>query len=150
MFGRKKLAPAGPSVALAAAADHLAQVALRNVQTEDGGVRVEDYLTVLAATVGEAVLVSAGLLDIGNDGGARPPDAGDAPAGRVRDAGQRRPRRHHRARRAGPALGSLRPGSVRGDASGCGRDRHAAASTLVLEIVFAMAKTVPMSADKLG
>ena len=52
------------SAELAAAATYIAEVAMRSVQTDDGGVRVEDYLTVLAASAGEAVLVSAGLFDI--------------------------------------------------------------------------------------
>ena len=64
MFGRKKSSAPRPSAALAAAAAYIAEVALRSVQTEDGGVRVEDYLTVIAAAAGEAVLVSAGLFDI--------------------------------------------------------------------------------------
>jgi len=64
MLGRKKSSAPPPSAALAAAAAYIAEVALRSVQTEDGGVRVEDYLTVIAAATGEAVLVSAGLFDI--------------------------------------------------------------------------------------
>ena len=64
MFGRKNADARGPSAALTAAAVFIAEVAMRSVQTEDGGVRVEDYLTVLAAAAGEAVLVSAGLFDI--------------------------------------------------------------------------------------
>lgn len=38
--------------------------ALRRVQTRDGRVRVEDYLTALAAATGEAVVVDAGIFDI--------------------------------------------------------------------------------------
>lgn len=64
MLGRKKSTSVRPSAELAAAATYIAEVAMRSVQTDDGGVRVEDYLTVLAAAAGEAVLVSAGLFDI--------------------------------------------------------------------------------------
>jgi hypothetical protein len=64
MFGRKQANDGHRSDALTAAATHIADVALRSVQTADGGVRVEDYLTVLAAAAGESVLVSAGLFDI--------------------------------------------------------------------------------------
>jgi hypothetical protein len=42
---------------LAGRAGKVRDAALAIVQTPDGGVRVEDYLTVLAAAVGEAALV---------------------------------------------------------------------------------------------
>jgi hypothetical protein len=45
-------------------AAQLAQVALARVKEKSGGVRVEDYVTVLAALTGEAALVAAGVLDI--------------------------------------------------------------------------------------
>jgi hypothetical protein len=64
VIGRDKSSGAVRSAALTAAAAHIATVALGSVQTADRGVRVEDYLTVLAAAAGEAVLVSAGLFDI--------------------------------------------------------------------------------------
>ena len=64
MLGRKNAKDVRPSAALTAAAAYIADVALRSVKTADGGARVEDYLTVLAAATGEAVLVSAGLFDI--------------------------------------------------------------------------------------
>jgi hypothetical protein len=48
-----------------AAAQQLAQAALARVQDPaTGRVRVEDYLTALAAITGEAALVAAGVLDI--------------------------------------------------------------------------------------
>lgn len=40
------------------------EAALGLVREEHGGVRVEDYLTALAAATGEAVIVDAGILDI--------------------------------------------------------------------------------------
>ncbi|HEX7491037.1 MAG TPA: hypothetical protein VF337_04980 [Candidatus Limnocylindrales bacterium] len=49
---------------VSAAADHLAEVAIGRVQGKSGGVRVEDYVTVLAALTGEAALVAAELFDI--------------------------------------------------------------------------------------
>jgi hypothetical protein len=45
-------------------AAQLARVALQRVQDESGGVRVEDYVTVLAALTGEAAQLAAELYDI--------------------------------------------------------------------------------------
>jgi hypothetical protein len=60
-----------PAVRKSAA--QLAQVALARVQEKSGGVRVEDFVTVLAALTGEAALVAAGVLDI--ETSAIPPGA---------------------------------------------------------------------------
>lgn len=48
-------------------ADQLAHVALRMMKDPDSGaVRAEDYLTLLAAAAGEAVLAASGLVDVEN------------------------------------------------------------------------------------
>lgn len=54
------------------AADALAQAALQHVQVPARGVRVEDYLTTLAAMTGEAAILAAGFLDL---------EASDVPPG---------------------------------------------------------------------
>jgi hypothetical protein len=51
-----------PAVRLSAA--QLAKVAVALVEEKSGQVRVEDYVTVLAALTGEAALAAAGILDI--------------------------------------------------------------------------------------
>ena len=51
-----------------AAAEALAAIALRSVQDPAGRVRVEDYVTVVAALTGEAALVAAGVFDIETSG----------------------------------------------------------------------------------
>jgi hypothetical protein len=56
--------PAGQPAANRSAADFLARAALESVQDLAGRVRVEDYITVLAALTGEAALVAAGVIDI--------------------------------------------------------------------------------------
>jgi hypothetical protein len=56
------------SAASRAEAEVLARVALESVQDIAGRVRVEDYVTVLAALTGEAALVAAGVIDIETSG----------------------------------------------------------------------------------
>jgi hypothetical protein len=55
---------AGESPAVRDAAEKLVGIALASVEDGAGRVRVEDFVTVLAAAAGEAALVSAGVLDI--------------------------------------------------------------------------------------
>jgi hypothetical protein len=56
------------SDAVTGAAAALAEQALRWVQADDGSVRVEDYLTALAAVTGEAALADAGLFPLEGSG----------------------------------------------------------------------------------
>lgn len=57
-------APSGPPLRLREVAERLAHAALAMVRDPaGGGVRVEDYLTLLSAAAGEAVLVATGLID---------------------------------------------------------------------------------------
>jgi hypothetical protein len=46
------------------AAESLRETAMRLVQTDDGRVRVEDFLNVVASATGEAAIVASGVFDI--------------------------------------------------------------------------------------
>ena len=53
--------PAIDSPAVLTASTRLAELAILRVKDGRGGVRAEDYITVLAALTGEAALVAAGF-----------------------------------------------------------------------------------------